>query len=169
MYVAKAAREGTAVYDPAQDTNDAAQLALAGELRRAIENEELVVYYQPKAELESGRIVGAEALVRWQHPERGFIPPNDFVPIAERTGLIKPLTQYVLAAAVEQCRKWSADGLDLHVAVNLTVPDLLDLELPDQIAALLADAGVAPEQLELEITETTILADRSGSATSSTP
>jgi diguanylate cyclase (GGDEF)-like protein len=159
MYVAKAAHAGTAVYDAAQDTNDAAQLALAGELRRAIENEELVVYYQPKAELESGRIVGAEALVRWQHPERGFIPPNDFVPIAERTGLIKPLTQYVLTAAVEQCRRWSADGLDLHVAVNLTIPDLLDLELPDQIAALLADAGVAPEQLELEITETSILAD----------
>ena len=159
MYVAKAAHAGTAVYSAEQDTNDAAKLALAGELRGAIENDELVVYFQPKAELESGCIVGAEALVRWQHPERGFIPPNDFIPLAERTGLIKPLTRHVLAAALEQCREWSANGLDLHVAVNLSIPDLLDLELPDRIAALLAQAGVAPEQLELEITESTILAD----------
>jgi diguanylate cyclase (GGDEF)-like protein len=159
MYVAKDGHEGTAVYDPEQDTNDAARLALAGELRRAIENEELVVHFQPKAELQSGRIVGLEALVRWQHPERGFIPPNEFVPIAERTGLIKPLSRYVLAAAVRQCAAWDAAGLELHVAVNLTIPDLLDLELPDGIAGLLAETGVRPEQLELEITESTILAD----------
>jgi diguanylate cyclase (GGDEF)-like protein len=159
MYVAKEAHAGTAVYDAEQDTNDADRLALAGELRRAIETEELVVYFQPKAELETGRILGAEALVRWQHPERGFIPPNEFIPIAERTGLIKPLSRYVLAAAIEQCAAWQAAGLELHVAVNLTIPDLLELELPDQIAALLERKGVGPEQLELEITESTILAD----------
>ncbi len=161
MYLAKAAHEGTAVYDAEQDTNDKARLVLAGELRRAIENDELVVHYQPKAELETGRIVGVEALVRWLHPERGFIPPNDFIPIAERTGLIKPLSLYVLAAAVVQCRRWSDDGLDLHVAVNLTIPDLLDLELPDRISVLLEETGVAAEQLELELTETTLLADPS--------
>jgi diguanylate cyclase (GGDEF)-like protein len=159
MYVAKEARAGTAVYDAEQDTNDAARLALAGELRRAIEEQELVLHYQPKAELENGRIVGAEALVRWQHPERGFIPPNEFVPIAERTGLIKPLSRYVIASALEQCEKWNEAGLELHVAVNLTIPDLLDLELPDRIAALLAETGVRPGQLELEITESTLLAD----------
>jgi diguanylate cyclase (GGDEF)-like protein len=159
MYVAKEAHAGTAVYDAEQDTNDADRLALAGELRRAIESEELVVHFQPKAELESGRILGAEALVRWQHPERGFIPPNEFIPIAERTGLIKPLSRYVLAAAIEQCAAWQAAGLDLHVAVNLTIPDLLELELPDLIAALLEEKSVRPEQLELEITESTILAD----------
>jgi diguanylate cyclase (GGDEF)-like protein len=159
MYVAKDAHAGTAVYEREQDTSDAERLALAGELRRAIENEELVVHFQPKADLESGRIVGAEALVRWQHPERGFIPPNEFVPIAERTGLIKPLSRYVLASAIEQCATWHAAGLDMHIAVNLTIPDLLDLELPDRIAELLAKTGVRPEQLELEITETTILAD----------
>jgi diguanylate cyclase (GGDEF)-like protein len=159
MYVAKDAHAATSVYDAEQDTNDAARLALAGELRKAIETGELVVYFQPKAELASGRIHGAEALVRWQHPERGFIPPNDFIPIAERTGLIKPLSRHVLRAAVEQCGAWNAAGLGLHVAVNLTIPDLLDLELPDWIAALLAETGVHPEQLELEITETTILAD----------
>jgi diguanylate cyclase (GGDEF)-like protein len=159
MYLAKEAHVGTAVYDSEQDLNDAARLALAGELRRAIENEELVLHFQPKAELESGCIVGVEALVRWQHPERGFIPPNEFVPIAERTGLIKPLSRYVVATALRQCGAWRAAGLDLHVAVNLTIPDLLDLELPDLIAGLLAETLVRPDQLELEITESTILAD----------
>jgi diguanylate cyclase (GGDEF)-like protein len=159
MYVAKDAHAGTALYEQEQDTSDAERLALAGELRRAIENDELVVHFQPKADLENGRIVGAEALVRWQHPERGFIPPNEFVPIAERTGLIKPLSRYVLASAVKQCAQWHEAGFDLHIAVNLTIPDLLDLELPDRIAELLAETGVRPEQLELEITETTILAD----------
>jgi diguanylate cyclase (GGDEF)-like protein len=159
MYLAKEARSGTATYDPEQDTNDAARLSLAGELRRAIEETQLVLHFQPKAEVASGSIVGVEALVRWQHPERGFIPPDAFIPIAERTGLIKPLTRHVVAAALRQCGEWRAAGLDLHVAVNLTIPDLLDLELPDLIDAELEKSGVRPDQLELEITETTILAD----------
>ncbi len=159
MYLAKGAHAGTAVYSAEQDTNDAERLALAGELRRAIEREELVVHYQPKAELATGRIVGVEALVRWIHPERGFIPPDAFIPLAERTGLIKPLSRYVLRAAIDQCAAWAAEGIDLHVAVNLTIPDLLDLELPDRIAAMLADAGVPADRLELEVTESTILAD----------
>jgi diguanylate cyclase (GGDEF)-like protein len=159
MYVAKDSHAGTAAYDVAQDTNDATRLALVGELRRAIEHGELVIHYQPKAELETGKLVGAEALVRWEHPERGLIRPGDFVPLAERTGLIKFVTRHVLASALAQCGRWNAAGLDLHVAVNLTIPDLLDLELPDRIARLLDETGVRPEQLELEITETTILAD----------
>jgi diguanylate cyclase (GGDEF)-like protein len=159
MYGAKDAHAKTTVYDAEQDTSDAARLALAGELRRAIEAAELVVFFQPKASLESGRIVGAEALVRWQHPERGFIPPNDFIPIAERTGLIKPLSRFVLEESIRQCAAWNAAGYDLHVSVNLTIPDLLDLELPDRLGALLAETGVLAEQIELEITETTILAD----------
>jgi diguanylate cyclase (GGDEF)-like protein len=159
MYQAKETRAGTSVYDPEQDLNDEARLTLAGELRRAIQNEELVLHFQPKAELAGGRILGVEALVRWQHPTRGFIPPTEFVPIAERTGLIKQLSHYVLAQALRQCSEWSAGGLDLHVAVNLTIPDLLDLTLPDLIEALLDETGVRPDQLELEITETTILAD----------
>ena len=159
MYLAKEAHVGTTVYDADQDENDAERLALAGELRSAIEDDQLILHFQPKADLESGRIVGAEALVRWQHPQRGFIPPNDFVPIAERTGLIKPLSRYVLDAALRQCATWNAAGLDLHVAVNLTIPDLLDLDLPDRLAALIEQTGVRPAQLELEITESTILAD----------
>jgi diguanylate cyclase (GGDEF)-like protein len=159
MYLAKKTRAGTAVYDAQQDANDAARLALAGELRRAIENEDLVLHYQPQAELDTGCIVGVEALVRWVHAERGFIPPNDFIPIAERTGLIKPLSRYVLRTAVRQCGAWREAGLDLHVAVNLTIPDLLDLELPDFVESLLSESAVRPDQLELEITESTILAD----------
>ena len=159
MYLAKEAHAGTAVYDSEQDLNDTARLALAGELRRAIENDELVLHFQPKSELENGLIVGVEALVRWQHPQRGFIPPNDFIPIAERTGLIKQLSRSVLAAALRQCGAWREAGLDLHVAVNLTVPDLLDLDLPGVIGKLLDETGVRPDQLELEITESTILAD----------
>ena len=159
MYQAKEAHAGTAVYDPSQDVNDEARLSLAGELRRAIAAQELELHFQPKAELETGRIVGVEALVRWRHPERGSIPPGEFVPIAERTGLIKLLSRNVLESAVGQCGQWRASGLDLHVAVNLTIPDLLDLELPDFVGSLLAETGVRPDQLELEITETTILAD----------
>ena len=159
MYFAKDSHLRTAVYDAGQDTSDAARLALAGELRGAIETGQLLVFFQPKADLHSGRVVGAEALVRWQHPERGFIPPNEFIPIAERTGLIKPLSRYVLAAAVKQCAAWNAAGYDLRVSVNVTVPDLLDFDFPDRIEALIDEADVGPEQLELEITETTILAD----------
>ena len=159
MYLAKGAHAGTAVYDIEQDANDADRLALAAELRRAIDQEQLVLYYQPKAALASGLVVGVEALVRWEHPERGLVPPNDFIPVAERTGLIKPLSRYVLRAAIRQCRDWNAGGRDLHVAVNLTIPDLLDLTLPDYIAGLLEETGVRPAQLELELTESTILAD----------
>jgi diguanylate cyclase (GGDEF)-like protein len=159
MYLAKDAHAGTAVYDAEQDANDVDRLALAAELRRAIEEEHLVLHFQPKAALESGVVVGVEALVRWEHPDRGLVAPNDFIPIAERTGLIKPLSRYVLAAALRQCRDWMDEGRDLHVAVNLTIPDLLDLELPDYIEGLLGETQVRPDQLELEITESTILAD----------
>jgi diguanylate cyclase (GGDEF)-like protein len=159
MYLAKDAHAGSAVYDREQDASDADRLALAAEFRRAIEDEQLVLFFQPKADLRSGRVVGVEALVRWDHPERGLVPPNDFIPVAERTGLIKPLSRYVLAVAIRQCSEWNEAGRDLHVAVNLTIPDLLDLELPQYIESLLTDAGVRPDQLELEITESTILAD----------
>jgi len=159
MYLAKEAHAGTALYDSDQDVNDADRLALAAELRRAIEDGQLVLHFQPKAALESGVVVGVEALVRWEHPERGLVPPNDFIPVAERTGLIKPLSRYVLRAALKQCSEWNEQGRDLHVAVNLTIPDLLDLELPDYIAGLLTERGVRADQLQLEITESTILAD----------
>jgi EAL domain-containing protein (putative c-di-GMP-specific phosphodiesterase class I) len=128
-------------------------------LRRAIEDDELVLHFQPLAELGSGEIVGAEALVRWDHPERGFIQPGEFIPLAERMGLLNPLSRHVVESALRQCAAWNASGLALRVSVNLTIPDLLDLELPEWIAELLSESSVRPEQLELEITESTILAD----------
>jgi diguanylate cyclase (GGDEF)-like protein len=159
MYLAKEAHTGRETYSPERDPYSPARLAVVGELRHGIENGELVVHYQPKADLASGRIVGAEALVRWQHPVRGLVMPDDFVPIAEHTGLLRPLTLFVLEAAIRDCRRWEEDGVVLELAVNLSVRNLLDLELPNDIARLLAQYGLPAERLELEITETTIMSD----------
>ena len=159
MYAAKGTGTVHAIYDPETDTNDARQLALVGELRRAIDREELLLCYQPKIELETGTTMGVEALVRWEHPDHGLLTPDVFVPLAERTGLIRPLGRYVLEHAVRQCARWRDENLDLHVAVNLTMPDLLDLDLPHYVDDLLTRFDVPAASLELEITEGTISAD----------
>jgi diguanylate cyclase (GGDEF)-like protein len=159
MYLAKDARSGYAFYDEEFDPNDADRLALMGELRRALDRGELIVEFQPKAELQTGRIVGVEALVRWVHPQRGLLRPDEFLPLAEHTGLMKPLSRFVLETALRQCRAWQSAGLDLQVAVNLTVANLLDLDLPDDIAELLRTFELEPSRLELEVTESMIMAD----------
>jgi EAL domain-containing protein (putative c-di-GMP-specific phosphodiesterase class I) len=104
-------------------------------------------------------VVGAEALVRWQHPERGLLAPGEFLPVAQHTNLIRPLTLYVLDTALSQCAAWRRDGLELHVAVNLSSRSLLDVELPADVERLLAKWELDGDALELEITETTIMAD----------
>jgi diguanylate cyclase (GGDEF)-like protein/PAS domain S-box-containing protein len=159
MYAAKATHDGYTVYHPSLDQHHPRRLGLLGQLRRALAAGELVVHYQPKADVHSGRILGVEALVRWQHPEHGLLGPGEFVPLAETTGLIRPLTSYVLDAALRQCRAWLDAGRTLSVAVNLSTRCLLDLTLPDQIAQLLEDTAVAPERLLLEITESAIMTD----------
>ncbi len=159
MYHAKQAGGGHTVYSPEHDHYNPRRLALMTELRYAIEHDELVLYYQPKIDLKTGRVIGVEALVRWQHPNRGLIAPDEFIPLAERTGLIKPLTLWVLTAALHQSRTWQRAGLRLSVAVNLSARNLQDPELPDQIEEMLARSGTPPNQLELEITESTIMAD----------
>ena len=159
MYAAKATHAGYTVYDPYMDQHNPRRLSLLGQLRRALAAGELVVHYQPKADVRSGRILGVEALVRWQHPEHGLLGPGEFVPLAETTGLIRPLTAHVLDAALRQCRAWRDAGRALSVAVNLSTRCLLDLTLPDQITALLEDTAVAPERLVLEITESSIMTD----------
>jgi diguanylate cyclase (GGDEF)-like protein len=159
MYVAKGTGAGSSIYDPEKDTNDARQLALVGELRSAIEQDELTLCFQPKVNVETRTISGVEALVRWNHPEQGLLMPDVFVPLAERTGLIRPLGRYVLERAIEQCARWREANLDLHVAVNLTMPDLLDLDLPPYVDELLQRHNVPASTLELEITEGTISAD----------
>ncbi|MDQ3937273.1 MAG: EAL domain-containing protein, partial [Chloroflexota bacterium] len=158
MYLAKEARSGVEVYSAERDQYSPARLALGGEIRRALEQRELKVFYQAKADF-AGRLVGAEALVRWQHPERGLILPDEFVPMAEHTGLIRPLTIYVLEEAVRQCRDLRNAGHELHVAVNLSVRNLLDAELPDSIARILEHHQLPASWLKLEITESIIMAD----------
>ena len=118
-----------------------------------------MLFYQPKISLSSGCIIGVETLVRWQHPVRGLLPPSEFVPFAERTGLIRPLSRYLLDRAIRQCSVWQTAAIEIDVAVNLTMHDLVDPDLPTEVALRLAEAGLPPEQLELEITESSIMGD----------
>ncbi|TMF05874.1 MAG: EAL domain-containing protein [Chloroflexi bacterium] len=159
MYVAKQSGSGFAIYLPEQDQHSPDRLALIGELRRAIQNDELTLVYQPKVDLETRQCVGVEALVRWQHPQRGVIPPDRFIPLAEQTGLIKNVSRWVLNAALRQCREWRADGIEIPIAVNLSMRDLHDSDLPEIVVGLLKRWGVPPSQLMVEITENGLMAD----------
>jgi diguanylate cyclase (GGDEF)-like protein len=159
MYVAKEHPAGCEVYAKERDEYSPDRLTLLTELRRAIDRGELVLHYQPKAELRTGEVSGVEALVRWSHPTRGLVPPDEFIPLAQKTGVIVPLTHFVLNEAVRQSRTWQLEGIDLCVGVNLSARNLLDVHLPDTVAELLARWEVSPSLLELEITESTILAD----------
>ena len=160
MYMAKQEKSGFVVYDPKHDKHSPHRLTLMGELRHAIETDELILHYQPKVNIKSAQLTDVEALVRWQHPQHNLMSPDEFIPLAERTGLIKPLTMWVLNHAMQQHSNWRKTGLDIGIAVNVSAYGLLDLELPDLIAGLLASHGVAPERLKLEITETSIMVDQ---------
>jgi diguanylate cyclase (GGDEF)-like protein len=159
MYQAKASRAGYEIYAPERDLHSRDRLGLLGDLKGAIEKGELELHYQPKVELRSLQVTGVEALVRWRHPERGLLAPMEFIPLAEQTALMRPLTLHVLDRALEQCRLWRDAGLKLTVAVNLSVPNLLDTRLPDDVADLLTRWELPPDQLKLEVTENIILAD----------
>jgi diguanylate cyclase (GGDEF)-like protein len=159
MYVAKEKHTGFMLFDPKLDQHSPRRLALLGELRRAIERGELVLHYQPKVEAGSGQLLGVEALVRWEHPEHGIVAPGEFIPLAERTGLITPLTHYVLDMALHQCQALLREGRELAMAVNVSARRLLDLSFPDEVAALLATWDVPARLLIIEITESTIMTD----------
>ena len=159
MYVAKTTRSGQVVYSPDQDHGSIERLSLITELRRAIDEHELVVHYQPKVDLGSGDLKGVEALVRWQHPQRGLIGPDQFIPTAERTSLIKPLTLFVLERALADCGTWDDAGVPVSVSVNLSAHSLTDPGLPADVGRLLSDAGLEPGRLELEITETALMTE----------
>jgi EAL domain-containing protein (putative c-di-GMP-specific phosphodiesterase class I) len=162
MYVAKAQHSGVVTYDPTSDGHSATKLALVGELRRALDCDELVLYYQPQISISTGDLVGAEALVRWQHPVRGLVFPDEFIPVAENTGLIKPLTRHIMNLALAQARVWLDAGRPLPIAVNLSARNLHDDHFADMVADLLAIHGVPPDLLELEATETAIMVDPEG-------
>jgi diguanylate cyclase (GGDEF)-like protein len=159
MYVAKSRFGGIEVYDAASDENSVDRLSLAVEVRGASVRNELVLYYQPQVDLQSGGIVTAEALMRWDHPQRGLVAPDVFIPIAENTGAIRELTAFALEEAIAECRRWRSSGMTTAVAVNVTAQDVLDQQLPETISQMLAQAGLEPAGLELELTETMLMAD----------
>jgi diguanylate cyclase (GGDEF)-like protein len=156
-----AAKPGGApqLYLPEHDSGSPERLALAGDLRRALEAGELTVYYQPQIDLRAGTVRGVEALVRWRHPRRGFLSPDEFLPAAEQAGLMRSLTRFVLEEALGQCRAWHNAGTPLDVAVNLSGRDLVDTRLPDEVVRALAEHGLDPGVLQLEITEGTLLTE----------
>lgn len=161
MHQAKKAGVGHVVFDPTQNQNhnQAQRLHMAGELRRAIESGDLSLYLQPKIEMATGRVCGAEGLVRWRHAQRGMVMPNDFIGLAEHTGLIKPLTEWVIEAALRLNHGWATRGCALPIAVNLSARNLRDESLLQTIRQLQATWGAAPGLLELEITESTVMED----------
>ncbi len=129
-------------------------------LRRALERKEFVLHYQPRMDFASGRIVGAEALIRWQHPERGLLPPKEFIPLAEEARLVIPIAEWVIGEVCRQVAAWQATGLQaMPVAVNLAAPHLRESALPDLVARVLREHALPPSVLEIEVTETILMDD----------
>ncbi len=159
MYAAKSGQMGFSFYSPQLDRNSAQRLSVLSDFRRALLNDEIVVHYQPIVDLDNLVVRGAEGLVRWEHPEQGLLAPAAFISAVEQTGLIIPLTNHVLDRAIAQCAEWRRDGRDMSVAVNLSVRNLLDRDLPGEIERLLSQYSLPPEALQLEITESMIMSD----------
>jgi len=159
MYVAKGEQTGIEVYDVARDPNSPARLGTVTALREALDQGQLELHYQPKVSLADGTVVGVEALVRWQHPVRGLVPPDEFVPLAERTGLVHRLTAFVLREALDQVTEWWAHGLHVPVAVNVSMRDLQETDLAGLVAAELDAHHLPPTALVLEVTESVLAQD----------
>ena len=157
MYIAKQKKLGVVVYDPDSDDHTPERLSLLGQLRRGIERGELFLHYQPKIDLKTGAVVGVEALVRWQHPERGLVPPSDFIPLAEHTGLIGPLTTCVLNLALAQAKAWAEGGHHIPVAVNVSARNLSDDDFANKVQRMLDQHAVAADLLEIEVTESAVM------------
>jgi len=157
MYVAKHSHSGYAVYAAQQEETLGQRMTLLGELREAIANNELALHYQPRVNVRSKRTVGVEALVRWSHPRYGLLPPAEFIPAAEESDLIRPLTRWVLNEALGQLHAWELAGIVLGASVNLSAANLLDSELPTMVADLLRTWSIPAGRLILEITETTVI------------
>ncbi|MFG6457535.1 putative bifunctional diguanylate cyclase/phosphodiesterase [Roseateles sp. BYS96W] len=159
MYAAKARQCGSLIYHAQLDAGSQESLSLLSEMRRAVENDELRLFLQPKIDLQTGRVIGAEALVRWQHPTRGLVPPMQFIPFAEQTGFIRMLSAWVLSGAARFARDALDAGLNLRLSVNLSTRDLMDQDLPAKIEALITPRNVPASALCLEITESAIMDD----------
>ena len=159
MYVAKQGHLGYAVYSDDEDRHTASHLGLLNHLRESLAQNHLALYYQPKIRIATGRPEGVEALLRWPHPRRGFIPPDQFIPLAEQTGIMGPLTHWVLETGLRQCRAWNSQGQPLNVAINLSTRALHDQQFPQTVATLLRQYDLAPARLTLEITESALMSD----------
>ena len=160
MCAAKERREGIVVYRPADDQLTPVHLATLGDLRRALESEEqLSALFQPIVSVASEHLVAVEALLRWNHPSRGPVSPSEFIPLAEGTSVIHQLTDHVLDLALGSLSRWLAQGLDIHLAVNLSTRTLLDVSLTQRLESLLDHHQIDPDRVRLEITEGTLLAD----------
>ncbi|HET9689720.1 MAG TPA: EAL domain-containing protein, partial [Acidimicrobiales bacterium] len=159
MHAAKARGGGACAYDGSVDRHSTRNLQLAGELRKALKGGDLELWYQPKAVLATGAVTGVEGLLRWRHPAFGQVAPEEFITVAERSGLIHQVTWWVIDAALAQLRRWADDGLDLGMAVNISARDLHDLALPAALAERLATSGVGAGRLTLEVTESCVMAD----------
>jgi diguanylate cyclase (GGDEF)-like protein/PAS domain S-box-containing protein len=159
MYAAKQANAGYTFHNQEQERRSPDELGMAVELRMAIERDEFELYYQPKRHLRSGLMTRAEVLTRWRHPKRGLLMPAAFIPLAERTGIIKPMTEWILDRALRQVREWQLSGAPVHVAVNVSAKSLQEQTLPTRVQALLDKWSVDPRFLKIEITESSIMAD----------
>ncbi len=159
LYVAKHIHSDFSIYDVAYDTHSVEQLALKAELRAAIEEDQMVLFYQPKLDYKKGCVASVEALIRWQHPTRGMIPPDYFIPLSEQRGLIGPLTEWVIKRALLQHNQWRKQGVHLQIAVNLSSRVLFDLSLPNKIEQLLIEAELPASAISFEITEDATMID----------
>lgn len=159
MYVAKRSHSGYSIYVPEEDTHTVGKLALMSEFRDAIEMHKLELFYQPKISIANNTVIGVEALLRWNHPQRGYIDPEDFIPLAEQTGLIKALTEWVLEEAIQQCIIWNREGYNLNMAINLSVHNLHDITLLEKIKKLIYEEEFVAPMLTLELTESDIMTD----------
>lgn len=157
MYVAKRTNRGFSIYDALTDQNSLRQLAISSELKEAITHNQLTLYYQPKVDLKNSTVSGVEALVRWNHPKHGVLLPDEFVPLAEQTGLIRPLTIWVLKRALAECQRYVAKGYDLKISVNLSMVNLSDAQFADEILEILKLYELDTARLKLEITETYLM------------
>jgi diguanylate cyclase (GGDEF)-like protein len=159
MYAAKEAGGGYELYHEDLDRHNPQRLTLIGQVRPAIENNEFVMFYQPKVRLLDGRVAGAEALIRWQHPTLGLVLPDEFIPLVEKTVLLRPLTSYIITSVLRQWREWADMGIRLPIAINISPRSLLDQQLPDQVQEQLRKYEVPPAFLRLELTESFLMAD----------
>ncbi|MBV9097123.1 MAG: EAL domain-containing protein [Frankiaceae bacterium] len=165
MYVAKERGTGIEIYSSETDRHSTIRLGMLAELRNALDNRELELHYQPKADLRTGDVVGVEALLRWRHPERGMVPPDEFIPLAEQTGLMRAITQFVVDTALTQLAEWWKSGLRVQAAVNVCARDLYDRDFADFLRERLEEHGVPPRALMIEVTESVLMADPARAAT----